>query len=497
MQPFDFGQRQPVVAPFNFENRILLMLKNGCAVKLSEVPRFKYADFRERTAEQLRLGQRIASWFADGEDLYMIMTDDASGDLLPMVTRREGVWESLSVEFPQANVFERELAEDSGLEIEGSPWAKPLRKLQDEKDFYKVAGDGVHEVGVGPVHAGVIEPGHFRFQCYGEKVLNLEITLGYQHRGIEKKLIGAPDKRTVHYIETAAGDTTSGHTTAYCMVVEALAGFSPEPAALKLRALALELERMACHTGDLGAISGDIGYLPTMSFCGRLRGDFLNLTAMLCGNRFSRGLIRPGGIRISIDRNVLEELRERLNKIFQETKNAVSLLWHTPSVLARLELCGILPVQTARLLGTVGPAARASGLERDVRSSFPVQELAHKTITGIHGDVYARARVRWLEMKNSREIMLRLIDELSDLKASDHEPVIRPGYLAAALVEGWRGEICHTAITDSDGRFKCYKIVDPSFHNWPALAQVLRNGQISNFPLCNKSFNLSYCGHDL
>jgi Ni,Fe-hydrogenase III large subunit len=234
-----------------------------------------------------------------------------------------------------------------------------------------------------------------------------------------------------------------------------------------------------------------------MSFCGRLRGDFLNLTAMLCGNRFSRGLIRPGGIGISIDRNVLEELRERLNKIFQETKNAVSLLWHTPSVLARLELCGILPVQTARLLGTVGPAARASGLERDVRSSFPVQELAHKTITGIHGDVYARARVRWLEMKNSREIMLRLIDELSDLKASDHEPVIRPGYLAAALVEGWRGEICHTAITDSDGRFKCYKIVDPSFHNWPALAQVLRNGQISNFPLCNKSFNLSYCGHDL
>lgn len=473
------------------------MLRNGGSIKLTEVPRFEYADFRDNAVAQLYLGQRIATWFASDDDLYMILADDASGILQPMVTRREEVWQSLAREFPQTGVFERELAEDAGVLIKNSPWQKPLRKLQDEYDFYRVGGEGIHEVGVGPVHAGVIEPGHFRFQCHGETVLNLEITLGYQHRGIEKRLVGMPDQRTIHYMETAAGDTTVGHTTAYSMISEALSGMAPEPEALKLRALALELERLACHTGDLAAIAGDVGFLPTMSFCGRLRGDFLNLTALLCGNRFSRGLVRPGGVGVAVNREILEELRERLNKIFADTKNAVSLLWNTPSVLARLELCGVLPASVARQLGVVGVTARAAGLERDVRDNFTVQNLAHRTITGKHGDVYARARVRWFEIKNSREIILRLIDELSAVKPANDELKIRPDRLSVALVEGWRGEICHAAITDSDGRFKRYKIVDPSFHNWAALAYVLRNGQISNFPLCNKSFNLSYCGHDL
>ena len=156
-----------------------------------------------------------------------------------------------------------------------------------------------------------------------------------------------------------------------------------------------------------------------------------------------------------------------------------------------------MPASVARQLGVVGVTARAAGLERDVRDNFTVQNLAHRTITGKHGDVYARARVRWFEIKNSREIILRLIDELSAVKPANDELKTRPDRLSVALVEGWRGEICHAAITDSDGRFKRYKIVDPSFHNWAALAYVLRNGQISNFPLCNKSFNLSYCGHDL
>ncbi len=322
------------------------MLRNGGSIKLTEVPRFEYADFRDNAIAQLYLGQRIATWFASDDDLYMILADDASGILQPMVTRREEVWQSLAREFPQTGVFERELAEDAGVLIKNSPWQKPLRKLQDEYDFYRVGGEGIHEVGVGPVHAGVIEPGHFRFQCHGETVLNLEITLGYQHRGIEKRLVGMPDQRTIHYMETAAGDTTVGHTTAYSMISEALSGMAPEPEALKLRALALELERLACHTGDLGAIAGDVGFLPTMSFCGRLRGDFLNLTALLCGNRFSRGLVRPGGVGVAVNREILEELRERLNKIFADTKNAVSLLWNTPSVLARLELCGISELLT-------------------------------------------------------------------------------------------------------------------------------------------------------
>ena len=161
-------------------------------------------------------------------------------------------------------------------------------------DFFKVEGEEIHEVAVGPVHAGIIEPGHFRFQCFGENVLNLEISLGYQHRGVERALIGGPDKRTLHYMETLAGDTTIGHTTAYCQLIESLSGSNVSPRAQSLRGIALELERLANHTGDLGALAGDIGYLPTSSFCGRIRGDFLNMTALICGSRFGRGLSHSG-----------------------------------------------------------------------------------------------------------------------------------------------------------------------------------------------------------
>ena len=168
-------------------------------------------------------------------------------------------------------------------------------------DFYRVEGDEVHEVAVGPVHAGIIEPGHFRFQCHGEEVFHLEIALGFQHRGIERALIGGPTRRTMYQMETIAGDTTVGHGQAYCMNMESLAGVFASPRAETVRGIALELERLANHTGDLGAIAGDVGYLPTASFCGRIRGDFLNMTALMCGSRFGRGLLRPGGIGYDCD----------------------------------------------------------------------------------------------------------------------------------------------------------------------------------------------------
>jgi Ni,Fe-hydrogenase III large subunit len=355
-------------------------------------------------------------------------------------------------------------------------------------------------VGVGPIHAGVIEPGHFRFQCHGEVVFHLEISLGFQHRGIERALIGGPNKRTIPYMETLAGDTSIGHATAYCQAVESLSRCQTPLRAQVVRGIALELERLANHTGDLGALAGDVGYLPTAAYCGRLRGDFLNATAAICGNRFGRSLVRPGGVGWDIDRPRAEQLTSRLQPALRDVDGAAELLWNSRSVQARFEDTGIVPHQVSEALGLVGPAARASGVDRDVRRDFPSGIYRFALIPVMSwptGDVLARAYVRWLEIQRSGQFVL---EQLSALPASPvrNEPgPLAPHSLAVSLVEGWRGKICHVAITDASGAFAHYKVVDPSFHNWIGLAMSLRDQAISDFPLCNKSFNLSYCGHDL
>ena len=229
---------------------------------------------------------------------------------------------------------------------QGHPWLKPVRfrplvaagprRLGADRGRADPArpsatssasrGDEVHEVAVGPVHAGVIEPGHFRFQCHGEQVFHLEIALGYQHRGVERVAPRRPHRQTTARIETLAGDTTIGHATAYCQAVEALSARSAPPRAQALRGIALELERLANHAGDLGALAGDVGFLPTASFCGRLRGDFLNLTALLCGNRFGRGLVRPGGTLVDLDEALAAELGRRLEETMKDLRGAAELL---------------------------------------------------------------------------------------------------------------------------------------------------------------------------
>ncbi|HUB87251.1 MAG TPA: hydrogenase, partial [Verrucomicrobiae bacterium] len=296
------------------------------------------------------------------------------------------------------------------------------------------------------------------------------------------------------------GDTTIGHTLAHCEVVEALAGCRVPARAQALRAIALELERLANHTGDLGALAGDVGYLPTASFCGRIRGDFLNMTALICGNRFGRGLLRPGGILFDLNEARQKQLEGRLEQARMDVTNAVNLLLDAPSVRSRFENAGPLSREIALELGLVGVAARASGVERDVRAQFPsgIYRFAQIPVSSFHaGNVFARAYVRWMEIQRS---LAFISDQLKALP--DGETLIKTGPLApnravVSLIEGWRGEICHVALTDVAGKFAHYKIVDPSFHNWMGLAMALRDQQISDFPLCNKSFNLSYCGHDL
>lgn len=463
--------------------------------------------FLETVSSRLNAGGRAAAYFAVPEGsvfrLVMVVAFDREGLLEVYSAPAAGSFRSLTPAFPELHLFEREIWEQTGVRPEGHPWLKPLRfntpgAVPGVADYFTVHGSQVHEVAVGPVHAGVIEPGHFRFQCHGEKVFHLEIMLGYQHRGAERALSAGPDARSIHYAETLAGDTSIGHAWAYCGAVEALAGVNVPPRAQALRGIMLELERMANHTGDLGALAGDVAFLPTASYCGRIRGDFLNMTALICGNRFGRNMLKPGGVNFDLDFALAKELRLRLDDACRDAEGAVSLLWETGSVVDRFEGTGVVTKAAAEGLGIVGPAARASGVGLDTRRNFPYGPYERFTmaVSG-SGDVYSRAYVRWLEMQKSAALVRGWLEALPEGPTEAECGPLAPDSGAVSLVEGWRGQICHAALTGTDGRFRRYKVVDPSFHNWQALAMALRGGEISDFPLCNKSFNLSYCGRDL
>lgn len=494
-----------------------LVMTNGSARPLADVPLIDLDEFRRFVAGAPSRGRRVSALFGypinEAVGVVAVLAADDDGVLeLARAEIRGGAFASMTPECPEVHLFERELAEQWGLTPQGHPWLKPVRFQPPRRartgdaptigvtEFYAIEGGEVHEVAVGPVHAGVIEPGHFRLQCYGESVLHLEISLGYQHRGVERALVGGPNVRSIHYAETLAGDTTIGHATAYCQAVEALAGITVPARASALRAFALELERLANHVGDLGGLSGDIGFLPTASFCGRLRGDYLNLSAELCGSRFGRGMVRPGGVRFDVTPELASSIVSRIERALAETDEAAQLLWDTASVQARFEDVGRVTHEVAQQLGVVGLVARASGLHRDVRTTHPTgyYRFAHLPMSVVpSGDVFARAFVRHQEVKRSVEFIRRELGMLPRGTTRTAVPALKPEHITVSLVEGWRGEICHVAITDGAGRFGSYKVVDPSFHNWMALAIALRGQQVSDFPLCNKSFSLSYCGHDL
>lgn len=504
----------------------LLQIENGVAIKRSEIPNVSNSVFFSTLADFVKNDGFVVQFFGYRQDkTNRLLAVLRNRELYVIETEVEKSFQSLTRSTSEKfHLFEREIAEQFGIIPEGHPWLKMVRyhenytgapdafgndykkeHIPGNYHYFQVEGESIHEVGVGPVHAGIIEPGHFRFQCAGEEVLHLEIQLGYQHRGIEKIMPTIPQKRWPIICESIAGDTSVGHNLCFSQAFEALSGLKVDDKSAIVRSIALELERICNHIGDLGALSGDVAFNPPASYFGRIRGEFLNLLQVLGGNRFGKGLVRPGGVTHVMEEEQIQIIRDKFAELTPEIDHVLDLLFSANTVMARFEDTGPVEHEMAKDLGLVGYAGRACGIAYDARVAFPTEYhgvLPANENKVTNGDVNSRAYVRREEVVHSMEIILILLDKYEQLNAATapvymKEQSLSPDSFVVTINEGWRGELSHCILTDTDGKVQRYKIKDPSFHNWTGFAMSLRNQGISDFPLCNKSYNLSYCGFDL
>jgi Ni,Fe-hydrogenase III large subunit len=470
--------------------------------------------WRADVVGRVRAGSRVVTLYgrrlSDAEVLITSVFADVAGALSLTRTRcgRETGYHALTPELPALHAFERELHEQTGLRIAGHPWLKPIRfegqqqSAMNEFPFYNIVGKEVHEVAVGPIHAGVIEPGSFSVICHRERVLHLEIHLGYQHRGVERRLLEGDPRRLGPLVETIAGDTSVAHASAYCAALERLADCPPLPVETELaRAAALELERIAMHLAGLSGMAADVGFLQGATTYGRLRTTAINTTMRLSGSRFGRGAVRPGGIGMRLAPELVDDVKASVALLERDLAIINPCFLEAHTVRHRLVGVGVLAPATARAVGIVGMAARASGVAIDGRQERSVGAYSTVPIASHvfdDGDCWARARVRIAEIDASLAWLARVLEQHPRWDRP-RQPIgaLAPDTLAVAVVEGWRGEVVHCLETDAGGRLLHYKAQDPSLRNWLGLALAVRENDISDFPICNKSFDLSYCGNDL
>jgi len=504
------------------ENKKYNIIQNNQAVEIEIIPVLGYLEFSSEMVKLLQLNENhCVTYFAfphnDGLKFVAAIANDSTNLIfilshyLSKSDKQE--LESLTPQINALHIFEREIHENYGVDFHGHPWLKPVRfahnranknlKINDYP-FYKIESEELHEVGVGPVHAGIIEPGHFRFICNGEKVLHLEIQLGWQHRGVEQTMI---DKQTLLQrnivAESISGDTTVGHSIAFANVMESLAGIEIATQLEVERAIALELERIAVHTADISALCTDVAYNLGANIFGILRTLIINSTQSWCGNRLGKGMIRVGGTNYPFTNELRNELLQTISKYEKPFVELAHRTYRLPSVENRFDEIGEITEQQARKIGAVGMVARMVNIPRDVRASHPstaFEKYTYNPIVLPKGDVFSRFLLRRKEIKKSIAWLREVLNN-EDFLIPSAKPVneikLKSSTLAISLTEGWRGEICHTAITDKNGKLAHYKIKDPSMHNWKALELSLRNLEISDFPINNKSYNLSYCGFDL
>ena len=419
---------------------------------------------------------------------------------------------SLTPAIPAASWYEREVHEQFNVEFTGHPGLFPLlhhapprvetvppggRELPDDRQFLEVKGEGVCEVPVGPVHAGIIEPGHFRFSVVGDTVLHLQLRLFYTHKGTEKLFEGMPADQAVPLAESVSGDNCFSHAVAYCQAVEELHKVDVPPKANAIRLIGLEIERLLAHIGDFGALCGDVGFSVPAAYCARIKEDLLQASTNAVGTRYWRGIAVPGGVRREIAAADAEELRKSIQASAEDFSTIAEQALNTPSVQDRFEEAGVLAQTVAIDLAVVGPVARACGIPLDVRRDHPYgpyKDLRHDVPTRHYGDVMSRARIRVEEVHASVAMILNRLEALPD------GPIRVPlaqgvSGSAFAAVESPRGELLYWLQLEEDRIKRCH-IRSPSFQNWPALPFAVTGSIIADFPLINKSFNLSYSGCD-
>jgi Ni,Fe-hydrogenase III large subunit len=424
---------------------------------------------------------------------------------------------SIAREIPAAAWHERELHDQYGIEIVGHPDLRPLvfhdnwpdgvYPMIDSVDgvpwsnreysFLQVQGDGIAEVAVGPVHAGIIEPGHFRFSVVGDTILHLELRHFYAHKGTEKLFEGRSPVDGAMLAESVSGDNCFAHAVCYSQAVENACRIDAPPRALAIRLIGLELERLVCHISDLGGLCTDVGFSVAAAYATRLKESLLQASVQCCGTRYWRGVSVPGGLRFDLDSTKVAGLVQAVTRASRDFSDIAHMILETPSIQNRFETAGVLSMEAARDLGVVGPVARASGINLDVRRDHPYGRYGNcsmKVPVTHYGDVMARARIRIAEVA----VSLGLIQETG--KSLPEGGVLAPAAAQRdvqgfSAVESPRGELCYW-LQARGGRLTRCHIKSPSFQNWPAMPLAVEGNIIADFPLINKSFNLSYSGCD-
>jgi Ni,Fe-hydrogenase III large subunit len=464
-----------------------------------------------------RLVSIFGSLDPDNRPRVHYIIDLKGRDYRVLSSRLHGPLPSATRITPAAAWYERELHDQYGIEIVGHPDLRPLVHHENWPDgvfpmakavgavpfvkrpyeFLKVEGEGVCEVPVGPVHAGIIEPGHFRFSVVGDTVLHLELRHFYTHKGTERLFQDASVLNGTMLAESVSGDNCFAHAVAYCQAVENAFGISATPRGRAIRLLGLEAERMVAHIADVGALCGDVGFTVPAAYNSRLKESILQASTMLVGTRFWRGIAVPGGVKRDISTEEAREFGRIVSTVAREFSEMAHTVLETPSVQNRFESTGILKPQVARDMAVVGPVARASGINFDVRRDHPYgpyRKIAVDVPCLHYGDVLARARIRIEETA----ISARLIDDVINALPTG-DPGVRVNCDGSAegfsAVESPRGELLYW-IQARDGQTVRCHIKSPSFQNWPALPLAMQGNIIADFPLINKSFNLSYSGCD-